>query len=442
MRQSPFSAPEGCAPLESSLAGPDCCDPVWSCVLDALQHSMPPGTIREIASQSSPLRHTPGELSIQVASSAVENWVGQGWIAALSDALEQLTHGDCSLAILPEPAQTLDDFAESPANGSARARAEEIAALPARTPGISVFHGPTGCGKTHLLRAVRRRLALGQPQPLIVARDAHALSLELMTSLQSDRPPPFRSELGDARVLILDSCEALRSRSLVQDELWAALEQLEGRGCAILLGARSELFDDDCLQPRLRKRLRESRVFRLHPGGGNAQAGIVARRLNAWGLDQSDQAAARFVTGFGPGLAHLDQLITSAFARCRSIADLDHCELPARPDQPASPRRAAVDPRNVLRVVCQHFNLRPAELRTSSRSSRVTVPRQISMYLMRRHSDLSYPEIGHRFHRHHTTGIHAYRRISSDREKNSDLRATLDLLEKELIRLLDDGDGG
>lgn len=64
------------------------------------------------------------------------------------------------------------------------------------------------------------------------------------------------------------------------------------------------------------------------------------------------------------------------------------------------------------------------------------------MYLMRRHSSLSYPEIGQRFHRHHTTAIHACRRISSERDRNSDLRATLDLLEKELIRLLDEEDGG
>jgi chromosomal replication initiator protein len=372
----------------------------------------------------------------------MEGWVGQGWIALLIGALEQLTHGGCSLAILPASAQTLDDFAESPVNRSALTRAEEIATSPGQAPGISVFHGPAGCGKTHLLRAIRRRLAVGQPAPPIAARDTHALSLELISSLQGDRPVPFRSELRDARVLILDSGEALRSRILIQDELLAALEQLEGRACPIVLGARDQVFDDDCLQPRLRDRLRESRLFCLHPGGRSTHANIVARRLSAWGLDDPEQTTARFLTSLGPGLADLDRLITSTFARCRSIADLHHCELPARPGQPASQRHAPVDPRSVLKVVCQHFNLRPAELRTSSRSPRVTLPRQISMYLMRRHSDLSYPEIGQRFHRHHTTGIHAYRRISSGREKNSDLRATLDLLEKELIRLLDDGDRG
>ena len=112
-----------------------------------------------------------------------------------------------------------------------------------------------------------------------------------MSSLQDDRPAPFHSELRDARVLLLDSGEALDRRILIQDELLTVLEQLEQRACPVVLGARSEIFDENCLQPRLRDRLREGRLLRLRPGGGSALVDITARR-------RGEEDLARIAHGF------------------------------------------------------------------------------------------------------------------------------------------------
>ena len=64
----------------------------------------------------------------------------------------------------------------------------------------------------------------------------------------------------------------------------------------------------------------------------------------------------------------------------------------------------------------------------------MTTPRQVAMYLMRRHCDLSYPEIGRRFGRHHTTALHSDRVIQDQLTENAGLRAAVVLIEKELMR--------
>jgi chromosomal replication initiator protein len=438
VRQNALGGPQARIRHGQPIRAPEGSGPLWSCVLDALQASLPPTAIREIAAQSQPLHRTPSELALRVADFALERWISQGWIARLIRALEVLTHGTLDLAILPGSAQTFEDFEETPANRLARAGAEEITVSPGRAPAITMFHGPAGSGKTHLLRAIQRRSEDTRPGAPAVLRNVHDLSLDLIGALHGDRFSRLRDELRDAPILLLDGGESLAGRSLTQEELLEVLDYLGEREHPVVLGARSEIFDDGCLQPILRK----GRLFRLHPSATRANAGIVSRRLSSWGLEDPERAAVRILTRLAPDLGELDRLITCAFSRCRSLGDLHHCELPESPRRTAPSQRAPVDPRSVLRIVCEHFDLRPAELRTSSRSPRVTLPRQLAMYLMRRHSSLSYPEIGQRFHRHHTTAIHACRRISSERDRKSDLRATLDLLEKELVRLLDEENRG
>jgi chromosomal replication initiator protein len=98
-----------------------------------------------------------------------------------------------------------------------------------------------------------------------------------------------------------------------------------------------------------------------------------------------------------------------------------------------------VAPEDVLNAVSQQFNVRPRDLRSSNRSPRVTLPRQIAMYLVRRHCGLSYPAIGRRFGKHHTTALHSDRVVQNQLGENASLRAAVLLVEKELMRVSEEG---
>jgi chromosomal replication initiation ATPase DnaA len=62
------------------------------------------------------------------------------------------------------------------------------------------------------------------------------------------------------------------------------------------------------------------------------------------------------------------------------------------------------------------------------------------MYLIRRHCGLSYPEIGRRFERHHTTAIHSDRLVQQQLQHSGALRSAVVILEKELLGLTEQGD--
>ena len=141
----------------------------------------------------------------------------------------------------------------------------------------------------------------------------------------------------------------------------------------------------------------------------------------------------------GENLSKLDVELTRLLSHPRTQEGLLDPDLVRRLLAEDSRGAAPLSPDLVIDFVTRHFNLRVADLRSPSRSPRLTTPRQIGMYLLRRHCGLSYPEIGQCFDRHHTTAMHACRRIEERREKQSSLRATVGLLEKELMRLSDEG---
>jgi len=85
-------------------------------------------------------------------------------------------------------------------------------------------------------------------------------------------------------------------------------------------------------------------------------------------------------------------------------------------------------------VVSQYYNIRTEEFNSKRRTRSISFPRQIAMYLSRELTDLSLPKIGEEFGgRDHTTVIHAYEKITKDKDKDLDLSNKIEQIRKEII---------
>ena len=98
----------------------------------------------------------------------------------------------------------------------------------------------------------------------------------------------------------------------------------------------------------------------------------------------------------------------------------------------AAGRTRAISFDDIQTVVCDYFSLRPADLASRRRSRHVATPRQVAMYLCRRHLQASFPQIGERFSRDHSTVIHAVDVTTQRLKSDESLRATVDQLERTL----------
>lgn len=394
---------------------------------------------REVADHSRVLKVTPETLTIGIPRSRVQLWLDDGRILALSTTLSCVSDKTCELAVVPlsneplAPGQALSSFIASPSNEPALRLAASVVRHPGQHASPLLLYGTAGCGKTHLLRALARDL---EHSGEVLQIGANAFSLELASAIRARTLTTFRARIHGLAALLVDDLEALEGREASQSELARALEAMRATRAQVVVTARHPAAQLEQIQPALKQALLTGASLKLHPTEWETQVAIVLERVARWGAEPHLDVASEIVSKLGGNLKRLDTLLTELMLQppCRqNMTDASF----VRRTLAQGPRRAApISPEVVLSQVTRHFNLRISDLRARIRTPRVTTPRQIAMYLLRQHCNLSYPEIGQRLRRHHTTALYAFRKLEQQRHQNASLHATLDLLEKELLERL------
>ena len=418
---------------------------LWKSVLHTPSPRLSPAMRDSVAHHTRCLERTPGVLRIAADASQLDGWLRGGQLSALETSLASLTDGAISLAVVPvddveklacDPSYSFASFVASPASFEARARALDFARSGTGAPPLAI-HGGASSGKTHLLRAIAAGLSesLGDG---VLCCGAEQLSLDLIRAIDAQTIREFRERLASARALVVDDLDALAGRDATQEELAITLGALAARRVPVAVSLGKAVDRSSGLVDSLCEKLAGFQSIELRAPEWETRVAIVIARARRWRVDPPPAVAAYLASRLRSQLARLDVYLTRLMTRSSSgnaLADLDVVKhLISGGEKPL-----VTSPEDVLTAVARQFNLRVRDLRSSSRGARVTTPRQVAMYLMRRHCGLSYPEIGRRFARHHTTALHSDRVIQEQLADNASLRAAVVLVEKELLRLSEGG---
>jgi chromosomal replication initiator protein len=417
---------------------------LWKSVLHTPSPRLSSATRDSLAEHSRVLERTPSQLRIAIDSGELDGWLRGGQLAAVEVSLASVTDSAVSLALIPvddvralraDPSYTLATFVASPANSGARARAAAFS-HGAQGGGALAICGASASGKTHLLRAIAADLSQSRPDGRVLACSAEQLSLELIGAIGAGTVAEFRARLDSAGALLIDDLETLAGCDATQEELALTLEALRARPVPIAVTLSKPPDRVAGLAPALRAQLAHFAPLEVRPPEWETRVAIVLSRARAWRVEPTAPVASYLASRARVHLGQLDALLTRLMIRSspagNALADLDVVKhlLAASAEKPLT-----VSPEDALATVARQFNLRVRDLRSTSRSARVTTPRQVAMYVMRRHCGLSYPEIGRRFARHHTTALHSDRVVQEQLTENASLRAAVVLIEKELLRL-------
>ena len=430
------------------LVGTDGAMPLWKSVLHALAHRLAPTTRDALLQSTRCLERTSESLRIAATLADLEAWIRAGHIGAIEATLASLTDRAVALALIPvddvtglkaDPLFTFAGFIANPANSSVRTRARAFAENAAASGGGIVIHGAAGAGKTHLLRAIGAVRAELDPTASVLYRRAEQLSLDLVNAISTEDVASFRNHLLAAKMILLDDAEGLYGREATQVELLRSLDLVGERGIPVAVALLKPPERCPGLIDPLRARLARLESLEVRPPEWETRVAIVLARTRRWGIEPKPAVAALLASRLRGNLARLDVLLTRLMTQSSCSRGLDDLDAVKQLLRHAADPLIRVTAEDVLNAVSQQFNLRPRDLRSSSRSPRITTPRQIAMYLVRRHCGLSYPEIGRRFARHHTTALHSDRVVQNQLGENASLRAAVLLIEKELIRVSEQG---
>lgn len=342
-----------------------------------------------------------------------------------------------------DPNQTFHSFITGGSNRLAHAAAQRISES---QPGMPVsfnplfIHSAAGLGKTHLLNAIAWRVRERHPERKVLFITAERFMYHFIGALRSRDTIGFKDFFQSIDVLLIDDFQFLQGKSMTQ-EFYHTFNSLVDAKRQIVIAADAPPAQLDAIDQRMRSRLMGGLVVDIELPELDLRREILARRLAEVAARDPQirvdpdvvEFIANKVQGGGRELeGALNRVIAhQQFSHAPLSVDLAAMVLR---DMSANPDQCRVRIDDILKVIGRHYNVARADLLSPRRARSVVVPRQVGMYLAKKLTPRSLPEIGRRFGgRDHSTVLHAVRKIEELMKSDDRLAREVALL----IRLIE-----
>ncbi len=337
-----------------------------------------------------------------------------------------------------DPRFTFETFVVGKPNEFAYACARRVAEAPASAGFNPLFlYGGVGLGKTHLMHAIAWELSTKQPgrAPVSVAyMSAEKFMYRFINALRSQSTLEFKNELRSVDVLMIDDLQFLIGKDNTQEEFFHTFNALVDAGKQIVVSADKSPSDLSGLEDRLRTRLGCGMVADLHATTFELRYSILEAKAKRAGVDVAPKVLeflARKITSNNRELeGALNRLVAHANLFNRPLT-LETAHEVLHDVLKAHDRKISIQ--EIQKRVCEHYNIRIAEMSSARRARNIARPRQVAMYLAKQLTSKSLPDIGRHFgDRDHTTVMHAVNRITQLIAEDAAFAEDVELLKRTL----------
>lgn len=342
-----------------------------------------------------------------------------------------------------EPRHDFASFMTDESNvlAASAAKAMASATRPAFNP--LFIHGPTGFGKTHLLHAIAQSYAQtlgGDAQTpvrdgAILYMSAERFMNEFVAAIRANDTFSFKAKLRDARMLLIDDIQFIAGKGPTQEEFLHTLNDLIDAGARIAIAADRPPQQLGAVDPRILSRLAGGLVADIQPAGLDLRMKILqARRETVAPITVPDDVIALLAGSIRTSIRELEGAFNKLVAYAQLVDKAITTELAQSmlaESLRASHRRITID--EIQKLCAAHYRIDQSEMRSQRRARAVARPRQVAMYLAKKLTPRSLPEIGRVFGgRDHSTVIHAVKTIEAMRLDNPEMDADIRTLQKQL----------
>jgi chromosomal replication initiator protein len=428
---------------------------VWQHVLEHIRRNITEVEYHTWFERIRPLGIREGVLELAVPTSFALDWIKRHYAPLIQEALgllgAQVPRFD--LLVVPGAAQpvqvdifqaapqadqgksklnpkyTFENFVVGPNNNLAHAAAVAVAESPGKAYNPLFIYGGVGLGKTHLMHAVGHSVAKRFPSLKIEYVSTETFTNELINAIREDRMAEFRERYRSVDLLLVDDIQFIAGKERTQEEFFHTFNALFEAHKQIILSSDRPPKDILTLEARLRSRFEWGLITDIQPPDLETRIAILKMNAEQRGLRIGEDVLEYIARQVTSNIRELE----GALMRVVAYASLNGVELTRQVAAKAlsdifAPREVEVDPQEIVRVVAEHFGLRPEDLVGGGRRKEVVLPRQMAMFLVRELTRASLPEIGQLFGgRDHTTVLYAIQKVQelseSDREVQAILRA-------------------
>ncbi|MCZ6746148.1 MAG: chromosomal replication initiator protein DnaA [Acidobacteria bacterium] len=349
--------------------------------------------------------------------------------ATAATATEETRRGSMPSVVL-NPRYSFDSFVVSSCNQFAHAAAQAVAENPSHSYNPLYIYGGVGLGKTHLMHAIGNILTTSNPDLSLCYVTTENFMNELITAIRRDRTFEFKDKYRGVDVLLVDDIQFLQKKERTQEEFFHTFNQLYELQKQIVLTSDCPPRNIPALEERLRSRFEWGLIADIQPPDLETKVAILNKKAEGEGVSLPDDVALFVAAKVKSNVRELEgclvRLVAYAAFMKRAI-DLDMARDVLQDLVGDGVRTTTVE--SIQRAVAQAFGVRVAQIRDRDNSREVAMARHAAMYICKQITQLSLPEIGRRFGgKHHSTVLHAVRKVARHRQEDADLDRRLNAL--------------
>ncbi len=273
------------------------------------------------------------------------------------------------------------------------------------------------------------------PDANVIVMSAERFMFEFVQALRARDTHSFKARLRAADLLMIDDLQFIAGKDATQEEFFHTVSEVMATGKRLVISADRCPQGLDGVEARITSRLSVGLVADIKAPDLALRRAVLDRKLADMPdarvpTEVLDLLAARITANIRDLEGSLNRLVAYAQLTGEAI-DMDFAVATLGDVLRGAERRVTID--EIQRAVSAHFELKPIDLVSARRAVVVARPRQIAMYLAKRLTTRSLPEIGRKFGgRDHSTVIHAVRRIEELRDKDREIDGAVRTLLREL----------
>ncbi|PIP41691.1 chromosomal replication initiator protein DnaA [Candidatus Desantisbacteria bacterium CG23_combo_of_CG06-09_8_20_14_all_40_23] len=446
-------------------------DELWDEVLLKIKDKIPKESYEIWLKPIKPINISGNILEMGVPNMFFKNWMNTHFRSFLDDHLKKITNNLMSIDFIISsevvisqrykteegievkkekkysiadfylnPKYTFDSFVIGESNRFAYAACQAVADKPGMSYNPLFIYGGVGLGKTHLVHAIGQQILQKKSNVKIVYISSEQFLNEFVDAIRFNKPQRFKDKYRSIDVLLIDDIQFLAGKEGIQEEFFHTFNTLHGSGKQIVLTSDRPPKEIKTLEERLRSRLEGGLIVDIQFPCIETRMAIIKKKAEKEGILIPDDVCSFIASKIKTNIRELE----GALIRIIAYISLTHEKLDINmvkrilkntlifDEQPES-----ISIEFIQRKTSKYFKVQLSDILGKKRNSTIVAPRQIAMYLCRKLTAHSLPEIAREFGgRDHGTVMHACNKIKKQIEKDISLQSIIQHIENELKQVV------
>ncbi len=343
-----------------------------------------------------------------------------------------------------KPNYNFENFIVGNSNRFAHAAALSVAENPGKIYNPLFLFGNSGLGKTHLMHAIGNYIVETTNKKVLYVTSEQFREEFVKANRKDDNGTNFnyvdffKDKYRNIDVLLIDDIQFLGGAPQSQQEFFHTFNNLYNDSKQIIISSDRSPDDLKLLEERLRTRFCWGLTVNIFPPEFELRTEILKKKIVAGNFEQDipDDVIEYIASNIGPDVRQLEGSITRLIAYSTIMGgekiDLD-LAIDALKDFISKGIGEKNDIHRIQKIVSEYFQISVDDIRSKKRSSNISFPRQIAMYLCRTMTSESFPKIGTEFGgKDHSTVMHSVEKIENEIKVNKDLANIIEKLKKDI----------